>query len=95
MEIATTGQWGGQDIGLVGGSGPDFNHAKIGVSTSGSEHFTIFGDMNQQGAASGDNCGSSQNGRGGLFYVIDNADLADSVANLIKGDSAPTKAPAN
>jgi hypothetical protein len=95
VEIATTGQWAGQEIGLTGGSGPDFNHAKIGVSTSGTEHYAVFGDMNQQGTASGDNCASSQNGRGGLFYVIDNQELSDSLASLIKGDSAPTKAPQN
>jgi hypothetical protein len=88
VEIATTGHWAGQEMGLKGGSGPDFNHAKIGVSTSGAERYTIFGDMNQQGALSG-TCSSSQNGRGGIFYVLDNAELADSVANLIAGDSAP------
>jgi Deoxyribonuclease II len=93
VEIATTGQWAGKDFGLTGGSGPDFNHAKIGVSTSGTEHYTIFGDMNQQGTISG-NCASSQNGRGGLFYVIDNEELSQSVASLIHGGSAPTKAPA-
>jgi hypothetical protein len=95
VEIATTGQWAGQEIGLTGGVGLNFNHAKIGVTTSGTEHYAIFGDLNQQGAASGDNCASSQNGRGGLFYVIDDKELSDSVARLIKGDSAPTKAPEN
>jgi len=50
--------------------------------------------MNQQGALSGNRaCG--QNGRGGLFYVIDNKDLFDGVTNLIKGDAAPTKAARN
>ena len=88
-----TGQWAGQTIGLTGGPGADFNHAKIGVSTSGTEHSAIFGDMNQQGAVSGTKCDSSQNGRGGLFYVIDNQELSDSLASLIKGDSAPTQAP--
>jgi len=95
VEIATTGQWAGQEIGLTGGIGPDFNHAKIGVSTSGTGHYAVFGDMNQQGALSGADCASSQNGRGGLFYVIDNQELSDSLANLIKGDSAPTQAPQN
>jgi hypothetical protein len=95
VEIATTGQWAGKPIGLEGGSGPDFNHAKIGVSTSGTAHYAIFGDMNQQGTASGADCASSQNGRGGLFYVIDNKELSDSVASLIQGDSAPTHAPRN
>jgi hypothetical protein len=93
VEIATTGQWAGKEIGLEGGPGTDFNHAKIGVSTSGTEHYAIFGDMNQQGTVAGPKCDSSQNGRGGLFYVIDNQELADSLASLIKGDSAPTKAP--
>jgi hypothetical protein len=37
---------GGQTIGLTGGLGPDFNQ-----STSGTGHYAIFGDMNQQGAA--------------------------------------------
>ena len=95
VEIATTGQWAGQQIGLKGGIGSDFNHAKIGVSTSGTGHYAIFGDMNQQGALSGTDCASSQNGRGGLFYVIDNQELFDSLATLIKGDSAPTQAPQN
>jgi hypothetical protein len=44
--------------------------------------------MNQQGTLSGANCASSQNGRGGLFYVIDNAALADGIRGLIKGDTA-------
>jgi hypothetical protein len=95
VEIATTGQWAGQEIGLRGGIGPDFNHAKIGVSTSGTGHYAVFGDMNQQGTLSGDNCASSQNGRGGLFYVIDNQELSDSLASLIRGASAPTTAPQN
>ena len=93
VEIATTGQWAGKAIGLTGGSGPDFNHAKIGVSTSGTAHYAIFGDMNQQGALSGPDCARSQNGRGGLFYVIDNLALSGGLANLIKGNSAPVKAP--
>jgi hypothetical protein len=91
VEIATTGHWAGKEIGLTGGLGSNFNHAKIGVSTSGSNHYSIFGDMNQQGTATDPKrCISSQNGRGGLFYVIDDADLANSVTNLIKGATAPT-----
>lgn len=92
VEIAITGQWSGKVFGLKGGPGPDFNHAKIGVSTSSDSHYSIFGDMNQQGALSG-NCASSQNGRGGLFYVVDNKNLTDGVTNLIKGDSAPAQNP--
>ena len=95
VEIATTGQWAGRKFGLTGGMGPDFNHAKIGVATSGARRYVIFGDMNQQGSASGPHCASSQNGRGGLFYVIDNEKLADSVASLIQGESAPQQPPGN
>ena len=92
VEVATTGHWSGQTFGLTGGPGPNFNHAKLGVSTSGPHHYSIFGDMNQQGAIFG-TCSKSQNGRGGLFYVIDDAGLSDSLTNLISGGSAPTHAP--
>lgn len=94
-KIATSGQWAGKTFGLKGGSGPDFNHAKIGVSTSGAHDYAIFGDMNQQGALwenyarEGQKCSSSQNGRGGLFYVIDDKALRAAIASLIKGKTAP------
>ena len=94
MAIATTGTWSGKTIGLTGGLGTNFNHAKFGVSTSPNDHYAIFGDMNQQGTISGSNCGSSQNGRGGTFYVITNQQLSDNLASLIAGDTAPTEAPA-
>lgn len=93
VEIATTGQWTGESFGLTGAAGPDFNHAKLGVSTSGDNHYAIFGDMNQQGSASGPRCSSSQNGRGGLFYVVDDAELWGSVRSLISGNTAPTAPP--
>jgi hypothetical protein len=50
--------------------------------------------MNQEGALSGNTssaCAVHQNGRGGIFFVIDDATLANSVGDLIKGDSAPTQ----
>lgn len=89
VEIATTGQWAGRTFGLRGGAGPDFNHAKIGVSTAGNPRFSIFGDLNQQGSLSGPDCDVSQNGRGGLFYVVENATLTAGIASLIQGESAP------
>jgi hypothetical protein len=92
VEIATTGQWDGTDFGLAGGPGANFNHAKIGVSISNAKHLAIFGDLNQQGAVTG-NCASSQNGRGGLFFVVENQALTTSLTALIDGDTAPTKAP--
>lgn len=88
VEIATSGQWNGTTFALKGGLGSDSNHAKIGVSTDGSD-LAIFGDENQQGTLSGSNCASSQNGRGGLFFVVPNHELASSVASLISGSSAP------
>ncbi|MEO8320261.1 MAG: deoxyribonuclease II family protein [Bradyrhizobium sp.] len=87
VAIALTGNWKDQEIKLAAPS----NHAKIGVSTSGSHHYVIFGDLNQQGALSRPDCGKSQNGRGGLFFVLDNKELADGVTDLIDGDTAPTK----
>jgi hypothetical protein len=90
VEIATSGQWNGHSFGLKGAVA-DGNHAKIGVSLSGSHHYAIFGDMNQEGALSGtaSDCGGHQNGRGGLFFVVDNATLATSIGDLIQGSTAP------
>jgi hypothetical protein len=95
VQIATTGQWDATSFGLTGGPGANYNHAKIGVSTAKGSSYVILGDLNQQGNATDKtrSCASSQNGRGGLFYVINDAALAASVAALIKGKSAPTKAP--
>jgi hypothetical protein len=90
VEIATSGTWAGTTIGLQGMAEPEGNHAKIGVSTTGTHSYAIFGDMNQQGSLA-TNCKSSQNGRGGLFYVVDDPSLANSVQELIKGGSAPAQ----
>jgi hypothetical protein len=90
VQIAASGTWAGKTFGLQGGAGPNDNHAKLGVSTSGTNHYAIFGDMNQQGALSG-NCASSQNGRGGTFYVLDNQQLWTSVSSLLTGGTAPTQ----
>jgi hypothetical protein len=88
VEIATTGEWEDKTLSLIGGS----NHAKLGVSISDTNHYAIFGDLNQQGAISG-KCESSQNGRGGLFFVLDNKTLSDDLAKMIDGETAPLKAP--
>lgn len=79
---AEAGSFNGVQFGLAGGPGPNFNHAKIGVATSGGHAYTIFGDMNQQGALAV-NCKSSQNGRGGMFFVVEDDALAQSVGELI------------
>lgn len=92
VQIATSGAWDGTGFTLTGGPSPDRNHAKIGVSTAPRSSYAIFGDMNQQGSATDRRkCASSQNARGGLFYVIADATLKRSVAKLIGGLSAPTR----
>jgi hypothetical protein len=88
VEVAVDGNVLGTPLSFQGGATPNSNHAKIGVSI-GTHPYAIFGDMNQQGTLDGPNCGSSQNGRGGLFYVVEDAKLADSVRDLISGSSAP------
>lgn len=99
VEIATTGTWNGVSIGLQGGDGETFNHAKIGVSKDPTRPLCIFGDMNQQGALcpdyayQGQKMSSSQNGRGGTFYVLNDAGLYASLSALLTGDSAPTSGP--
>lgn len=99
VAIATSGTWDGKSIGLTGGEGTNHNHAKLGVTTNGKHTLCIFGDMNQQGALGpdyaykGQTCSSSQNGRGGLFYVLDNESMFQSLAALLKGDTAPDTGP--
>jgi len=87
VEIATSGEWDGNVFSLVGGPQLDSNHAKIGVSIDPSSPYSIFGDLNQQGALSPD-CSRSQNGRGGTFYIVNNKDLYNGLTNLIKGGTA-------
>ncbi len=99
VEIATTGTWDGKPIGLTGGEGTNHNHAKIGVSTDDTQPLCIFGDMNQQGALApgyayaAQTCSSSQNGRGGTFYVLENKTLFASLTALLSGDTAPESGP--
>lgn len=82
---AKEGHFGSTKFSLIGGPGSDRNHAKLGVSVGRGAPLTIFGDLNQDGALSGtaQQCKSSQNGRGGLFFVLENADLHQSISELI------------
>ena len=104
VEIATSGTWQSKEhtvdpLGLEGTPTASCNHAKFGVSTSKGKFYSIFGDMNQQGALRpGDQtakqtCSSSQNGRGLLFYVLDDKTLFKSLTSLLEGDSAETSPP--
>lgn len=96
VQIATSGVWSGKSFGLkegVLGKPPDANHAKIGVSTD-SHRYAILGDMNQQGSLlESQGCTRSQNGRGGMFFVINDARFYSGVHGLIAGSSAPTTVP--
>ncbi len=85
VENAITGTWAGKTIDLKGGSG---NHGKFGVSLDPTKPFVVFADLNQQGKLSG-NCASSQNGRGGMFFVVSDAALHSSVSALVAGATAP------
>lgn len=103
VDIAISGNWAGKKgevtLDLKGGLGRDKNHAKFGVSTSGKATYSIFGDMNQQGAlcpgylTPKQTCNSSQNGRGGLFYVMEDEYLWQDMTHLLEGKSAPTSPP--
>jgi hypothetical protein len=88
VEIAKTGQWDGEVLGLKASE----NHAKIGVSMSRNSSYSIFGDMNQEGALlKSQDCTTSQNGRGGLFFVVEDEILHESMKQLLHGDTAGTK----
>lgn len=96
VDIALTGSWAGVTIDLIGDNGKNSNHAKIGISKDAAKTICIFGDENQQGAYSKGSdsatqtCSSSQNGRGGTFYVVNNAGLFKSLAQLFAGRTAGT-----
>jgi hypothetical protein len=87
VTIVGTGDWMGQEFSLTATA----NHAKFGVTTSGDKHYSIFGDLNQQGTIAPPGCDKSQNGRGGLFFVVENKELFDSVSALVGGKDAPPK----
>ena len=88
--IAKNGSFGGRGLGLIGGQ----NHAKVGVTTSGSNHYAIFGDLNQQGTINPVKgaCDSSQNGRGGMFFVVKNDQLFKTLSDMLEGEDEPFKA---
>ena len=92
VAIATTGHWNNVEFSLKGGGGTNGNHGKIGIATGSDTPYAIFGDENQQGVLQG-NCDSSQNGRGGLFFVLRSEALTAGVAKLMTGDTAGTTVP--
>ena len=95
VEIAISGTWGETTFSLTGGPGPNHNHAKVGVSLADTLPYVIFGDLNQQGSVDPAirPCHSSQNGRGGLFFVLQEPRLAATLRDLLTGGTAPSQAP--
>lgn len=89
VQVAMSGQWKGKKFNLTGGLGGDHNHAKLGYSLDGS--LAIMGDMNQQGSydPKDRSCSSSQNGRGGMFFVVDDATLHKGLMEMMTGETAP------
>ncbi len=91
VESSATGIWHGTQFALTGGSSNGLgngNHAKVAVSLEPATPLAIFADMNQEGAltAADDattHCKAHQNGRGGLFFVLQNAALTTSITALI------------
>jgi hypothetical protein len=94
VENALLGTWAGKHFSLQSSPGTNGNHAKIGVSTTATDHYAIFGDENQQGVVSpippsasdkdGVKCDASQGGRGGMFFVMQNAQLSSDMSGLIR-----------
>lgn len=96
VEIALTGTWGEHVLGMTGGVGRDYNHAKLGVSTDSNHPFAIFGDMNQQGTLKPTedeegnlSCAISQNARGGMFFVMNHEEMHKSLSYLLSGKTSP------
>lgn len=99
VDIALTGSFAGVTFDLLGENGENSNHAKIGISKDTKQPLCIFGDENQQGTVNGGNnpdtgkaqkCNSSQNGRGGTYYVVKNPTLFKSLTQLFAGRTAGT-----
>jgi len=91
VQAATSGQWQGTTFSLEGGSGINYNHAKVAHSLT-SSNLVVFGDMNMQGVLNPTKngfCNSSQSGRGGLFFVLSDASLHRDLTDLLTGDTAP------
>jgi hypothetical protein len=91
VDIALSAQWENVPLSFTGGP----NHAKLGISLAGGKNYSIFGDLNQQGqlgSGSSPNsaaCASSQNGRGGTFFVLNDPTLHAGLAKLLSGAVAP------
>jgi hypothetical protein len=93
VQIATSGQWDSKTFSLLGKPEADANHAKLGHSIASGSKVAVMGDMNQEGTLDGQDdekkgCAQSQNGRGGLFYVVEDEALHSGLQSLLKGSTA-------
>ena len=88
VAIALTGVWDGKPIKLT----QPMNHAKIATALSNGTKYVVFSDLNQQGSIGPPKpCDSAQNARGGLFFVLEDTELYDSLGGLIDGDTEKFK----
>jgi hypothetical protein len=92
IAISRSGSYEHRQFGLGMGA----NHAKIGVSVD-APWYTIFSDLNEDGPLRPTDeragCKARQNGRGGMFFVVDNKTLHDDINVLITEPSAPAPPP--
>ena len=91
VQVGLSGQWHNTTFSLLGRPDTDGNHAKLGHSLKGPK-LAVMSDMNQQGALDMENskgtCDLSQNARGGLFFVLEDAVLHAGLVELLTGETA-------
>eukprot|EP00438_Fugacium_kawagutii_P035461 Skav216642 [mRNA] locus=scaffold1255:201077:202363:+ [translate_table: standard] len=86
VQAAISGQWANKQFSFKGEPTTNGNHAKVAHSLSG-RNLAVFGDMNMQGSLDS-NCKASQNGRGGMFFVLEDDVLHAGLQKLLTGDTA-------
>ena len=61
------------------------------ATTSGDNHYVIFGDLDRR-RINPPHCERGQNGRDGMFFVVENNDPFNTVTGLLEGESEMVKA---
>ena len=59
------------------------SHAKFGVAGDQTSHWVVSGDQNSQGFDCSSACNGSQQGRGGLFFAVQDEALHESLYDLL------------
>lgn len=98
VQVALSGQWQGVNFTFLGRPDADANHAKLAHSLGSGPKLAVMGDMNQQGALNPDDnpqgtCDLSQNARGGLFFIMEDASLHADLVHLMTGETASYVSP--